>query len=60
MVLVMMIVAIGGCFVPWQGDGRDGRHDRDRGLIVVEIITEMAVVTDVARKKEPHKHGYYL
>ncbi len=31
MVLVMMIVSIGGCFVPWHGDGRggrDGRHDR--------------------------------
>ena len=31
MVLVMMIVSIGGCFVPWHGDGRGGRHDRDKG-----------------------------
>ncbi|RPH86308.1 MAG: hypothetical protein EHM66_01800, partial [Deltaproteobacteria bacterium] len=32
MVLVILLVSIGGCFVPWHGDGRDGRgggHDRD-------------------------------
>lgn len=23
--LVMLIVSIGGCFVPWYDDGRDGR-----------------------------------
>ena len=38
LVLVTMTVSIGGCFVPWHDDGRDGRdrghdrgHDRDRG-----------------------------
>lgn len=34
MVLVILLVSIGGCFVPWHGDGRDGRgggHDRDGG-----------------------------
>jgi len=38
MVLVTMTVSIGGCFVPWHDDGRDGRdrghdggHDRERG-----------------------------
>jgi hypothetical protein len=33
MVLVM-IVSIGGCFVPWDRDdrgGRDGGHERDGG-----------------------------
>ena len=29
-------------------------------MIAVEIITKMAVMTDGARKEEPHKHGYYL
>ena len=32
MVLVILLVSIVGCFVPWHGDGRDGRgggHDRD-------------------------------
>jgi hypothetical protein len=28
MVLVMMLVSIGGCWVPWHEDGRDGGHDR--------------------------------
>lgn len=27
--LVMMIISIGGCFVPWDEGRRDGRHDRD-------------------------------
>jgi len=32
MVLVMMLVSVGGCFVPWEGDGRGGRGgDHDRG-----------------------------
>jgi hypothetical protein len=46
MVLLMLLVSIGGCFVPWYEDGRDRRdggyhrdggydrgpgHDRDRG-----------------------------
>ena len=45
MVLVMLLVSIGGCFVPWDRDGRGGRdeghrdgghdrggdHDRDGG-----------------------------
>ena len=30
MVLVM-IVSIGGCFVPWHGDGRGGDPGRHRG-----------------------------
>jgi hypothetical protein len=32
--LVMMLVFIGGCWIPWHEDGRHGRHDRgghDRG-----------------------------
>jgi hypothetical protein len=34
MVLVMLIVSIGGCFVGWEGEGRGGRggeHDRGGG-----------------------------
>ena len=34
MVLVMMLVSIGGCWVGWDVDGRGGRgggHDRDGG-----------------------------
>ena len=34
MALVMLLIAVGGCFVPWDRDGRDGRdrgHDRGRG-----------------------------
>jgi hypothetical protein len=34
MVLAVMLISIGGCFVPWDRDGRDGRgggHDRDGG-----------------------------
>jgi len=34
MVLVMLLVSIGGCFVPWDRDGRGGRdggYDRDSG-----------------------------
>ena len=32
LVLVMMIVSIGGCFVPWYEDGRGGGHGgHDRG-----------------------------
>ena len=34
MVLVMIVVSIGGCFVPWDRDGRGGGgggHDRDGG-----------------------------
>ena len=40
MVLVMMLVSIGGCWVGWDRDGRgerggeherDGGHDRDQG-----------------------------
>ncbi|MHB8139584.1 MAG: hypothetical protein ACYDGO_14525 [Smithellaceae bacterium] len=34
MVLVMLLASIGGCFVPWHEDGRDGRgprHHRDGG-----------------------------
>jgi hypothetical protein len=34
MVLVMLLASIGGCFVPWDRDGRGGRgegHDRDGG-----------------------------
>jgi len=33
-VLVMMLVSIGGCWVGWDRDGRDGRgggHDRGGG-----------------------------
>jgi hypothetical protein len=33
-ILVMMLVSIGGCWVGWDGDGRGGRgggHDRDGG-----------------------------
>lgn len=34
MVSVMMLVSLGGCWVGWDEDGRDGRdrgYDRDRG-----------------------------
>jgi hypothetical protein len=31
MVLVMILVSIGGCWVGWDRDGRDGGHDRDEG-----------------------------
>ncbi|MEN6507814.1 MAG: hypothetical protein ABFD63_03340 [Smithella sp.] len=34
MVLLMLLASIGGCFVPWYEDGRDGRdggHQRDSG-----------------------------
>jgi hypothetical protein len=37
MVLVMLLTSIGGCWVPWEEggrngrDGRDGRYDRDGG-----------------------------
>jgi hypothetical protein len=33
MVLVMLLVSIGGCFVPWDRDGRGGRDEgrRDGG-----------------------------
>jgi hypothetical protein len=31
MVLVMLLVSIGGCWVPWHGDGRNGGHDRGGG-----------------------------
>jgi hypothetical protein len=40
MVLVLMLISIGGCWVGWDRDGRDGRggehdrgggHDRDEG-----------------------------
>ncbi|PKN18986.1 MAG: hypothetical protein CVU71_09385 [Deltaproteobacteria bacterium HGW-Deltaproteobacteria-6] len=34
MVLVMLLVSIGGCFVGWDRDGRGGRgggHERDGG-----------------------------
>jgi len=34
MVLFMLLVSIGGCFVPWDRDGRGGRdggHDRGGG-----------------------------
>ena len=34
MVLVMMLVSIGGCWVGWDEGGRGGRsegHERDRG-----------------------------
>lgn len=32
MVLVLMVVSIGGCFVPWDEGGRGGRgEDHDRG-----------------------------
>ena len=29
MVLVMLLISIGGCFVPWNEGGRDGRNGRD-------------------------------
>ena len=29
MVLVMLLISIGGCFVPWDEGGRDGRNGRD-------------------------------
>ena len=29
MVLVILLVSIGGCFVPWDRDGRGGRDGRD-------------------------------
>ena len=31
MVLVMMVVSIGGCFIGPDGDGRGGGHGRDGG-----------------------------
>jgi hypothetical protein len=34
MVLVMLLISIGGCWVPYEEGGRgdgDGRHDRDGG-----------------------------
>jgi hypothetical protein len=31
MVLVMLLVSIGGCWVPMHGDGRDGGPDRGGG-----------------------------
>lgn len=33
MVLVMLLTSIGGCFVGWDRDGRDGRggHEREGG-----------------------------
>lgn len=32
MVLVLLVVSIGGCFVGWEGEGRGGRgEDHDRG-----------------------------
>ncbi|HET6460656.1 MAG TPA: hypothetical protein VFG29_07720 [Syntrophales bacterium] len=32
MVLVMLVVSIGGCWIGWEGDDRGGRGgDRDRG-----------------------------
>jgi hypothetical protein len=32
MVLVMMLVSLGGCFLPYEGHGRGGgRDDRDGG-----------------------------
>lgn len=29
MVLVMLLISIGGCWVPYEDGGRDGRHNRD-------------------------------
>jgi hypothetical protein len=29
--LLMLLVSIGGCFVPWDRDGRGGGPDRDGG-----------------------------
>ena len=57
MVLVILLVSIGGCFVPWHGDGRDGRggghdrdgrYDRDGGRTETEVMTE----TEVGIRKE--------
>ena len=31
MVLVMLVISIGGCWVPWDEGGRDGGYDRDGG-----------------------------
>jgi hypothetical protein len=31
MVLVMMVVSIGGCWVPYEEGGRGGGHDRGGG-----------------------------
>ncbi len=31
MVLVTLLISVGGCFVPWDRDGRDGRDHRDGG-----------------------------
>ena len=31
MVLLMLLVSIGGCWVPWHGDGRGGGYDRGGG-----------------------------
>ena len=43
MVLVILLVSIGGCFVPWHGDG--GMEEGEE-MTEMEDMTEMEIMTE--------------